>query len=105
MTIRTSLSGANRKTSTVQMRELLNSTERRRLLVQLRAKRGVSSAYFTAGEPRRLTVEYDADRVSALGLLDFFESCALHAHFSLRHERPSTGLAGNIDRVDAVSSG
>ena len=88
MTVRMSLLGANRKTSTVEMRELLNATERRRLLEQLSAKRGVCSAYFSADEPQRLSVEYDADLVSALGIMDFFESCALHAQLSLRPERP-----------------
>jgi len=87
MTLRISLLGANRKTSTVEIRELLNPTERKRLLEQLRAKRGVCSALFSVDEPRRLRVEYDADVVSALGLLDFFESCALHAQLSLRPER------------------
>ena len=90
MTIRMSLSGANRKTSTVEMRELLNDTERRRLLQQLSAKRGVCSAYFSADEPRRLTFEYDADLVSALAIFDFLQSCALHVQFSLRPERPRT---------------
>jgi hypothetical protein len=85
---RVSLSGANRKTSTVDIRELLNATERRRLLEQLSAKRGVCKAYFSDIEPPRLSVEYDADLVSALGILDFFESSALHAQLLLRHKRP-----------------
>ncbi len=104
MTPRVSLSGANRKTSTVDIRELLNATERRRLLEQLSAKRGVCNAYFSVIEPRRLSVEYDADLVSALGILDFFESCALHAQVSLRHERsvatPSSAAPATL--VDAV---
>lgn len=87
MPARMSLSGANRKTSTVELRELLNATERKRLLEQLGAKRGVCSAFFSADDPRRLSIDYDADVVSALGLLDFFESCALHAQWSLRQER------------------
>ncbi len=84
MTLRMSLSGANRKTSTLELRELLNTTERSRLLEQLGAKRGVCSAYFSAGEPQRLSVEYDADLVSALGILEFLESCALRPQLSLR---------------------
>ena len=87
MTVRMSLSGANRKTSIVEVRELLNATERRRLLEHLAAKRGVCGAQFSAEEPQRLSVEYDADVVSALGLLDFFERSALHVQVSLRHER------------------
>ena len=84
MTVRMSLLGANRKTSTVEMRELLNATERRRLLEQLSAKRGVCGAYFSANEPQRLSIEYDADVVSALGILEFLESCSLRAQLSLR---------------------
>ncbi|MEO8465692.1 MAG: hypothetical protein ABI640_10160 [Gammaproteobacteria bacterium] len=98
MTIRMSLSGANRKTATVEIRELLNVTERSRLLKQLAAKRGVRSAYFSAEEPRRISVEYDADLVSTLGILDFFESCALHAQLSLRRER----LTARTALIDAV---
>ena len=96
---RMSLLGANRKTSTVEMRELLNATERSRLLTQLGAKRGVYGAFFSAEEPRRLSVEYDADVVSVLGILEFFESCALHTQLTLRQDRrgpmavPPTALA------------
>ncbi len=91
MTIRISLSGANLKTSTVEVREVLNMTERMRLLEQLAAKRGVCSASFSASEPQRLSVEYDADVVSTLGILDFFETCALHAQVLPRRKRPSMG--------------
>jgi len=98
-----SLLGANRKTSTVEMRELLNATERSRLLAQLGAKRGVCSAFFSADEPRRLTVEYDADVVSALGILEFFESCALHAQLSLRHERRGPMPVSPTVLVEAVN--
>jgi len=90
MTVRISLSGANRKTSIVEVREPLNATERTRLLVQLAAKRGVCSARFTVDDPQRLRIEYDADVVSALGILDFFETYALHARVLLRQERTLT---------------
>jgi hypothetical protein len=83
----------------VEVRELLNVTERCRLLEQLAAKRGVYSAYFSASEPRRVTVEYDADVVSAWGLLDFFESCALHAQFSLRREPAPVPRSTVMDAV------
>jgi len=92
MTVRMSLSGANLKTSIVEVRELLNATERRRLLEQLAAKRGVCGAQFSTDEPRRVSVEYDADVVSALGILDFFERSALHAQLSVRRERPLFAL-------------
>src|SRR6185503_16712839 len=104
MPLRMSLLGANRKTSTVEMRELLNATERSRLLAQLGAKRGVYSAFFSADEPRRLSVEYDADVVSPLGILEFFESCALHAQLSLRHERRGPMPVPPTELVDTLRS-
>ena len=99
---RMSLLGANRKISTVEVRELLNATERSRLLEQLNAKRGVCGAFFSADEPRRLSVEYDADVVSALGILDFFESCALHAQLSLRPERRGPMAVPPAPLLDSV---
>lgn len=74
----------NWKTSTVELRELLNGTERGRLLDHLSAKRGVRGAGFSARDPRRLRFDYDADLVSVLGILVFLENCALHARLTPR---------------------
>jgi hypothetical protein len=79
MNPRTALLTQNLKTSTVMLRELLNESEQSRVAQQLSAKQGVRTAHFSTNEPRCVKVEYDADRVSVLGILTFFEGCALHA--------------------------
>lgn len=66
----------NLKVSEIELRQRLPEPECRWLVGELRAHPSVAGAR-CAGEERRLTVEYDADRLGSDDLVDWLGDCGV----------------------------
>jgi hypothetical protein len=61
------------------VRERLNGLERSWVIGALVRHSGVTGALWRGEDGLRLSVEYDADVVNGLELLDLLQTCGLHA--------------------------
>jgi len=68
----------NLRTADLVVRERLNGLEKSWVLGRLVRHSGVTGALWR-GEQGRLSVEYDADLVNGLELLELLQLCGLHA--------------------------
>jgi hypothetical protein len=66
----------NLRTSQFDLRQRLPDLERDWLVGRLCAQPGIAGAKCT-GDTRRLTVEYDADRLVSADLVEFLDSCGV----------------------------
>jgi hypothetical protein len=63
----------------VDVRERLNDSEKNWVLGLLVSRSGVNGALWRGENGLRLSVEYDADVINALELIDLLQACGLHA--------------------------
>lgn len=71
--------GQNLRKADFGVRESLNGAEQTWVIGQLVAHNGVNGAQWCSAPLLRLSVEYDADRVTSGDLLDLLELYGLHA--------------------------
>ena len=69
----------NLRTANLVVRERLNGLEKSWVIGRLVHHSGVTGALWRDEDGLRLSVEYDADVVNGLELLDLLQSCGLHA--------------------------
>jgi hypothetical protein len=66
----------NLKTSEIELRQRLPQLECEWLVAQLRSRRGIAGAA-CASDARRITIDYDADRLDKADLVDFLYTCGV----------------------------
>lgn len=69
----------NLRTADLDVRERLNDLEKGWLIGRLVSRNGVNGAIWRGENGLRLSVEYDADLVNGVELLDLLQTCGLHA--------------------------
>ena len=69
----------NLRTADLEVRERLNDPEKNWVLGLLVSRAGVNGALWRGGDALRLSVEYDADVINGLELVDLLQVCGLHA--------------------------
>jgi hypothetical protein len=67
----------NLKVSAIELNQRLPTLECEWLVGQLRSRPGIAAAS-CAQDARRLTVEYDGDKLVTSDLLDFLNQCGVH---------------------------
>jgi hypothetical protein len=70
----------NLRTSQLELRGQLSGLEREWVVSRLLAKRGVEQASCADDHPCRFVVEYDADQITNLELVNLLYVCGLPAH-------------------------
>jgi hypothetical protein len=74
----------NTRTLDVTVNDELKDLEREWVIALLASRRGVESVLTLDHDPRRLLVQYDADRASGLDLLDCLHVCGVRARVTPR---------------------
>ncbi len=84
---RATISGETLKKSRLQIRELLSDLERDWLIGRLSSSSGVRRATYSDADRHGLIIEYDADVISCVDLMDLLHLCGLHADIVLETKR------------------
>lgn len=69
----------NLRTANLEVRERLNGLEKSWVIGRLVEQKGINGALWRPDQPLRLNVEYDADVVNGVELLDLLQMYGLHA--------------------------